>query len=144
MSVYTEFVKAQMGKLPKDMKQTDKMKAIGKLWQEQKASPNKRGRKVKHTSVDASGSGLLDDVVGGLKGAFNVAKLVGLGLDKKKKGKKQSVNEVKNQIIQDVLAKPKRGSRKGKKEVGSGFFDDAWDGLSTGFALPFKALATFA
>ena len=84
----------------------------------------KRGRKAKGMGVaggdvaggDVAGGNFLDDIVGGVKGAIQLAPLIGLGVKKRK--------------------------AKGKGVAGGSFFGDMVDGLKTGFALPFKAIGS--
>jgi hypothetical protein len=76
--------------------------------------PMKRTRKSKGKGV--AGGDFLGDIVGGVKGAMKLAPLIGLGM--KKRG------------------------RKAKVASGGSFFGDMVDGLSTGFALPFKAISS--
>jgi len=154
---YRQFVKENFHKLG-DMPAKDKMRKLGEMWRKsghakggatvggatvggrmrRKAKgagvlsgllgsvglgvePKKRGRKAKGMGVaggDVDGGGFVDDIVGGLKGAMKLAPLIGLGV--KKRGRKAKDMGV----------------------AGGSFFGDMFDGLKTGFALPFKAISS--
>jgi hypothetical protein len=98
--------------------------------------PKKRGRKAKGKGIvggDVAGGGFLDDILGGVKGAMKLAPLIGLGV--KKRGRKAKGMGVAGG---DVAG----GDVAGGDVAGGSFFGDMFNGLKTGFALPFKAIGS--
>jgi hypothetical protein len=164
---YRQFVKENFHKLG-DMPAKDKMRKLGEMWRKSGHSKGgsvvggatvggrmrskakgagilsgllgsvglgveskKRGRKAKGKGVvggDVAGGGFLDDILGGVKGAMKLAPLIGLGV--KKRGRKAKGMGVAG------------GDVAGGDVAGGSFFGDMFDGLKTGFALPFKAIGS--
>jgi hypothetical protein len=144
-SAYNQFVSKHI-RDPKiaHLAQKDRMRAVAKLWHESKGMHNyevkEHSKKGKRSAKKAHADGFLDDVLGAVQGGMKLLPLMGLGMKHKKKS--GDMNAIKNELLQEV-AKPKR---RGRKAQGGDFndFDQALDGLKTGFSLPFKLLGSFA